>query len=90
MYEWELRHDALGRRWESSSAAEDGIRQHLEIAPPTGESGVVPDRQLSEEENLATLEITVSGRPEMRGRPATVFLKWEPENGRYRVVGLEH
>jgi len=90
VFEWELRHDALGRRWEGSSAADDGFRQHLEIAPATGKSGAVPERQISEEEELATLEITVSGRDEMRGRPATVFLKWEPENGRYRVVGLEH
>lgn len=90
IFEWELRHDALGRRWEGSSAAEHGFRQHLEIAPPTRESGAVPDRQLSEEEALATLEITVSGRDDMAGRPATVFLRWDPDHGRYRVVGLEH
>jgi hypothetical protein len=90
IFEWELRHDALGRRWEGSSAAEHDFRQHLEIAPPTGESGAVPDRQLSEEEALATLEITVGGRDDMAGRPATVFLRWDPDHGRYRVVGLEH
>jgi len=89
-YEWKLRHDALGRRWEGSATAETGFRQYLEIAPPTDESGAAPKRRLSEEEKLARLEVTVSGRGDMRGRPATVFLAWEPERGKYSVVGLEH
>ena len=89
-YEWKLRHEALGRRWEGSATAEAGFRQYLEIAPPTEESVATPERRLSEEEKLARLEVTVSGRGDMRSRPATVFLTWEPERRRYRVVGIEH
>jgi hypothetical protein len=89
-YTWKLRHDAWGRRWEGSSAAGEGPRQFLAIEPAAGDDPAEPNRVLSEEEAIATLEITVGGRNDMGARPATVYLQWDAAAGRYRVVGLEH
>jgi len=88
-YTWKLRHDALGRRREGSAAAGEGPRQFLAIEPAAGDP-VESNRVLSEEEAIATLEITVGGRNGMGGRPAIVYLEWDTDAGRYRVLGLEH
>jgi hypothetical protein len=89
-YVWRLRHDALGRHWEGESAAAEGSRQLLKIRQPTGDSGGTAERVLSEEEALATLEVTVNGPDDVRGRSARVYLRWEPRSGNYSIVGLEH
>ena len=89
-YVWRLRHDALGRHWEGESAAIEGSRQLLKIRQPTGDSGGTAERVLSEEEALATLEVTVNGPDDVRGRSARVYLRWEPRSGSYSIVGLEH
>jgi hypothetical protein len=93
-YEWELQHDALGRHWQGAESAAPGAhRQTLGIRPTRADA---LDHEASsvriEEEAFATLSIVVRvpGRDDTAGRPATVYLRWEPEDGRYRVVGLEH
>ncbi len=88
-YSWKLRHDALGRRWEGASPAGEGPRQILSIKPAAAAAGA-PTRVLSEEEAIATLELTVNSQDDEHGRPATVYLEWDVAARHYRVVGLEH
>jgi len=88
-YTWKLRHDALGRHWEGVSAAQAGARQLLATGPLESEAHSNGDTG-SADGSLAILEITVSGRDDRRGRPAVVYLQWEANSGRYRVVGLQH
>jgi len=89
-YHWTLRHEALGLRWEGDSAARDRERQSMQIGPPAGAGGAADGGELSAEEALATLEITVERRDGASGRTATLYLQWEADAGQYRVVGLEH
>jgi hypothetical protein len=89
-YAWKLRHEALGRQWEGVSPGENGSRQLLAIEPPMSYAAGPIGQPGSAHESLATLEITVSGREELRGRPATVYLLWDAGPGQYRAVGLEH
>jgi hypothetical protein len=86
-YGWTLRHEALDRDWEGTSAAGDGSRQQLSIAPFSSAS--TGDRPGAADGSLAILEVRTvrAGRTH---RAATVYLQWSADPGRYRVVGLEH
>jgi len=89
-YAWALRHEVLSRRWEGVSAAQSGAHQLLAIEP-SGPAGRVPgNTDRTADDSLATVEVTVTGRDDLAGRAATVYLRWEAESGRYRVVGLQH
>jgi len=89
-YRWELRHSALDRSWEGVTPAIEGAGQRIQITPPTGAVELSAGRELTGEQTLATLQITVTGRDSLRGRAATVHLVWDVASGRYRVAGLEH
>jgi hypothetical protein len=88
-YAWKLRHEALGRRWEGASAARDGARQVVKIEPRGSADSASGDTG-SADGSLAVLEITVSGRDDLQGRPATIYLLWNAGSSTYRVVGVEH
>ena len=85
-YAWSLRHPESGRKWEGSAAAADSHRQVLLIGP----GAMLADPTTPADGSLATLEITVSRRDRTSGRSATVYLRWDGDGERYRVVGLEH
>ena len=89
-YSWEFRHPALDRHWDGESPARAGSGQSLEISPGGRPIGRTGNRDLTPEEALATLKISVRGRDSMRGRPAVVHLSWDAAAAVYRVVGLEH
>ncbi|NNK47302.1 MAG: hypothetical protein HKP01_00355 [Gemmatimonadetes bacterium] len=87
-YRWKFEHEALGRRQEGVSDARVGARQSLVIG-----LSALQDASLGRAESTsgpATLAITAMGPGDRRGRSATVYLHWDAEAARYRVVGLEH
>ena len=88
-YDWQLRHEALNRQWEGVSRADTGARQVLAVGPPSDGDAPTGGPEAADG-SLATLEITVSGREHFEERPATVYLQWDMDAGRYRVAGLEH
>ncbi|MGB5673337.1 MAG: hypothetical protein WBO43_02190 [Gemmatimonadota bacterium] len=88
-YDWQLRHGALEREWGGASRAGPGVRQLLAVRPPS-DSNAPTGGPGAADGSLATLEITVTGRERLEGRPATVYLRWDAGPGRYRVVGMKH
>ena len=88
-YEWTFRHDARDLAWEGTTRAAGGARQRLAIESARREASSPGDARHADG-SLATLEIAVSRHDGRRGRPATVYLRWEADSNVYRVVGLEH
>lgn len=93
LYRWELRHDALGRRWRGEAAAVGAGRQRIQVGPPAGARGS-PDRTgprsgLTGEAAHAVVRIAaVRGGEEKRA--ATLWLRWRSEIGSYEVAALRH
>jgi hypothetical protein len=89
-YHWEFLHPALDRHWYGVAPAAAGFRQRLDISPSNTPHGSGSHGNLTTEEAIATLRITIHGLESMRGRPATVHLLWDAAAGAYRVAGIEH
>lgn len=86
-YRWRFRHEALEREAGGTAQASAGARQALDV--PLGPSAGIDPGELSDDEQLARLELTAR-RGSAAGRPAVVFLRWEGPAEGYRAVALRH
>ncbi len=96
-YRWELRHDALARRWRGESPADGVGRQRLWISPSEPSAGRVGPQPGAEGATTdptdpsayALLRVTAE-REGADGRPATLWLHWRGPALGYRVAALRH
>lgn len=88
-YRWRLRHPELGLEAVGEAGGRAGTARQSISVSPDGPAELPAAGELSGEGRLARLELRAL-RPDARGRPAVVWLRWHgPEEG-YRLAGLRH